>query len=363
MPSLYPVAALLTVLIAAHGWRKGSLSVSGALGALIAGYGTLANPLPTFGVLLLVFYLTGSRATKVKADVKAKLEREADSLSAGGGKKTGGKAVQSQHKAHAGGQRNAMQVLCNSATAFVAAVVFRLLYGGEVGVQTLASWGLPARAHYVWLDGKGFCSLSPTAGGGWSRILVLLALGHFSCCMGDTLASELGILSRSQPVLVLNPLRRVPPGTNGGISAFGTLMSLLGGLFIGATAALTTYLSNAACSSADASSLWARLWTQATGTTSHFSWLHLIVLGGLGGLLGSMLDSILGATFQRTYFSRETKQVLLGRLPAAAKQRSKQPSEWVVITGYDLLTNNQVNLISSVATSILIAYLGTNVLV
>lgn len=48
-----------------HGLRKGSLSSSGAAAAFLVGYGHLANPLKVFGTSLIVFYLVGSRATKV----------------------------------------------------------------------------------------------------------------------------------------------------------------------------------------------------------------------------------------------------------------------------------------------------------
>ncbi|CAD6905756.1 unnamed protein product [Tilletia controversa] len=238
---------------------------------------------------------------------------------------------------------------------------FRGLYGGELNARSIGPLHISAKA---WAGGDGFCALAPDAGDGWSRTLVLLALGHFACCMGNTLASELGILSRSKPALVLDPFRQVPPGTNCGISLFGTLMSLTGGLFMGATAALTTYLSNPACSVSAKSASWLTLWSTGVDGADRLLWLNIIFLGGLGGLLGSMIDSVLGATFQRTYYSRETKQVLLGRLPPKEQSKSgSDDSEWVVITGYDILSNNQVNLISSVATSALVAYLGTAVLV
>lgn len=97
------VAFGLASLLAAHGLRKGSLAPSGAATAFLIGYLTMANPLPVFGVLLIVFYLTGSRLTKIKSGVKAKLEREA-----------GSKAV--EHKSKKGGQRDGWQVVCNGLT-------------------------------------------------------------------------------------------------------------------------------------------------------------------------------------------------------------------------------------------------------
>jgi uncharacterized membrane protein len=62
---LYPGAALVATGLAGHGLRKGSLSASGAAAAWLAGYAHLANPLKLFGVTMIVFYLAGSRATKV----------------------------------------------------------------------------------------------------------------------------------------------------------------------------------------------------------------------------------------------------------------------------------------------------------
>ena len=172
------LSGLLSGLLALHGYRTGSLSYSGAYAAFGVGLGTLSSPHPSFGAMLLVFYRLGSSATKVKAGVKAALEHDAQP---GGGR-----------------GRGAMQVLCNSLTGAVAAVAY------------------------------GMCR---------HPALPLVALGHFATCLGDTLASELGILSTAEPRLVTHCSRTVPRGTNGGVSTLGLALSAAGGAIIGATAA------------------------------------------------------------------------------------------------------------------------------
>jgi uncharacterized membrane protein len=52
-------------LLAIHGLRKKSLSISGAIAAVLVGLLTFTTPLLLFSVVLLSFYLAGSRVTKV----------------------------------------------------------------------------------------------------------------------------------------------------------------------------------------------------------------------------------------------------------------------------------------------------------
>lgn len=248
---LHPISLALATLLATHGYRKGSLSLSGALAAFTVGYLTLANPFPLFGTLMIVFYLAGSRVTKVKADIKASLERESEHDDDQGAVTT----TVTEHKSKKGGGRDAWQVLCNGLTGCVASVVFWLIHSGEVSRQchatSAATVGLGRMdflSPYKWNAGKAHCILTPTLHSGWTRFLAMIALGQFACCAGDVFASELGILSKSKPVLLTSfPPRVVPPGTNGGVSILGTAASAVGGLLMGVVFVVSALFWNTAC--------------------------------------------------------------------------------------------------------------------
>lgn len=91
--------------------------------------------------------------------------------------------------------------------------------------------------------------------------------------MGDTLASELGILSGSPPRLVTT-FERVPPGTNGAMSLGGTLASIVGGAIVGSLMGISLIVENAHCS------------PKEVLTT-------MIVLGMLGGGIGSLVSFLI----------------------------------------------------------------------
>lgn len=137
-----------------------------------------------------------------------------------------------------------------------------------------------------------------------------------------------------RPVLVTT-LRPVPRGTNGGVSWPGLVASVGGGLFVG----VVYYITQIILLTDNQYSQNARLTPQ---------WF-VLPLCAIGGLLGSLIDSILGATLQYSGYNSVTGCI------------THNPNEDDIkhISGRDVLSNSSVNLISSCATGILIPILAS----
>eukprot|EP00002_Diphylleia_rotans_P013668 TRINITY_DN2665_c0_g1_i1.p1 TRINITY_DN2665_c0_g1~~TRINITY_DN2665_c0_g1_i1.p1 ORF type:complete len:289 (+),score=46.18 TRINITY_DN2665_c0_g1_i1:95-961(+) len=272
-PLWYMFAAWVSLLISLYSLRKKSLSNSGAAAAWIVGFFTTAAGLRFFMVLIF-FFVSSSVLTKVGSDVKKKVDDDYTHSS----------------------QRTAVQVFSNGCAGTIAAILY----------QALAPQ-------------QGSCLDSTTYP--YQTMLICIFVGHYACCNGDTWASELGILSRTPPILITT-LQKVPPGTNGGLSSLGLFASFAGGLGIG----LVMYISS--------------MFTISTASCP--SQTPVIFMGFLAGGVGSLIDSLLGATLQPSYFSTERKCITNESGP-----NSK------LISGRILLDNHQVNLVSSIMTATL----------
>ncbi|KAF8648882.1 hypothetical protein AX16_006157 [Volvariella volvacea WC 439] len=73
-----------------------------------------------------------------------------------------------------------------------------------------------------------------------------------------------------------------------------------------------------------------------------------LVLGAFSGGFGSLVDSLLGATIQQTKYSTKKRMIVGGHKDNSAK----------VISGYDILSNNQVNFLSSLLTAVVVGWLA-----
>ncbi|XP_010454283.1 PREDICTED: protein PGR [Camelina sativa] len=269
------IAVFISSLIAFRSYKRKSLDLSGGIAGFLvmtihftAGY--------RYGALLLVFFLTSSKLTKVGEDKKRRVDIEFKE----------------------GGQRNWLQVLCNSGIASVLVVI----------ACTLTGWQDKC------LDSKQSITVTALIGG---------IIGHYACCSGDTWSSELGVLSDAQPRLITT-FKPVKKGTNGGVTKTGLLAALAAGTTVGLTFIIFGFFT-AKCTSDVA-----------------LKQLLVVPLAALAGLCGSLIDSVLGATIQFSGFC-SVRNKIVGKPGPTVKK----------ISGVDILDNNGVNFVSILLTSFL----------
>ena len=266
------LAFAIATLMAYRGYKRKSLTTNGAVAAWIVGF--LSITLGMRGFLLLLFYIVGTKATKHKSKIKKQLDTSAEDSSC----------------------RGPSQVLACS----IVGLVLQLI-------------------HYVYCrDERSISFISTGDDSQLASSLACAIIAHHATNLADTLSSELGILSTSDPILITNG-KKVPRGTNGGISKTGLICSILGGFIIGVGTLLIDTMNGFDVQS-----------------------VPIILFGIVCGAFGSIIDSILGATLQITYFDQDKKVV------------SDTPKNNAVrIAGMDVLSNTQVNLVSVLITSAL----------
>lgn len=152
--------------------------------------------------------------------------------------------------------------------------------------------------------------------------LLFAFAGAIATVNADTWATELGVLSRRPPRLITSG-EVVEPGTSGGISVLGTLATLAGGLAIGGAA--TGYRALEGLLGGDV------VMPPASA---------LVVAGLLGGLAGSLFDSLLGATVQAIYYSE-------GRAKETERSIDPDGAPNHLLRGRRWLNNDWVNFLSS----------------
>lgn len=187
------VALLLSSAISAVAFRRKSLDLSGAL----SGFLVMAIHIACsyrFGALLLVFFFTSSKLTKIGEEKKRSVDEEFKE----------------------GGQRNWLQVLANSALASSLVLLVAMNTEGQDRC----------------LNTKDSTLLTGLIGG---------VIGHYACCNGDTWSSEIGMLSNAQPRLITT-FKKVRKGTNGAVSLEGLVAAAAAGFVIGLTFVLVGWL-------------------------------------------------------------------------------------------------------------------------
>ena len=172
------------------------------------------------------------------------------------------------------------------------------------------------------------------------------AAAAFASANADTWASEIGVLSRHPPRSILTR-RTLEPGTSGGTTALGSTAAAAGSLLIGLWFAGGFLLSR-----------WtggAALW-QGFATVPH-SPVTASALVFLAGTLGSMIDSVLGATIQGQFETPDGSYT---------ERRFSESAEGPVrnrrVRGIRFVTNDLVNLLTSALSATLGALMAGLVL-
>ncbi|MDQ3044648.1 MAG: DUF92 domain-containing protein [Chloroflexota bacterium] len=311
----FALAAIVAAAVGLGGWRRGALSADGAVAAWLVGVATVGFGGWWWGVVVVAFFLSSS--------VLAALPRPPGTPEAGPG--TAGDRLPERSTAPSDRLdpvRTWEQVLANG--------------GVPVAIAVLAGTGLtrlPDRmAHSIpsFVASLPESLLESLAGPG---VAFVAFAGALAAATADTWATEVGRFSRKPPRL-LTTARVVAPGTSGAVSPIGTLASATGTILIATFAAGV-----GAYDLIDFSGSAPRLWLALSAA----------------GFVGSLADSLLGATIQATYICPECGHSTEARIHCA-----RTPTH--LVRGYHWLTNDVVNglttLVGAIVAACMVAIAG-----
>lgn len=155
-------------------------------------------------------------------------------------------------------------------------------------------------------------------------------IGAISTATADTLATEIGLLYPGEPRLITDLRRKVRPGTSGAISPLGEFGAILGVLIIGLVFMISRILDGQLIAN-----------------------FNIVILSCITGIIGTTVDSLLGATIQAQYLCFKCNCITEESMHTCGS-RSK------LIRGYVFFNNNVVNLTSTLTGGLLgfiLAYL------
>jgi uncharacterized protein (TIGR00297 family) len=274
------------------------LTLGGAFAAVFVGTIISLSGFEYF-VILASFFFSSSKATNIHKQIKTKLL---------------GKAYIKEKK------RNAIQVFSKSLFPSLICLILYMKYGQKMNLFKNNNY------QKLFLDA--------------------LFIGFFESANADTWASELGINSNENPVLIINGFKRVPKGVNGAISGYGTICSIKGGLFISFVVVICNII--------------------RFGIFEFLKFdrniivisLKIFILGGLIGFIGSFIDSILGQTVQLSIYN-VTKKCMIEK---ENEKEAKKNGDELKYYGRDILNNSGVNLVTGIITSIISGIITTKII-
>lgn len=146
------------------------------------------------------------------------------------------------------------------------------------------------------------------------QLLYVFYVGAVASMLADTASTEIGLLYPKYPRLITKPRIRVPPGTSGGVTPLGFISGLLAAFSISIVALPGANL-------------------------LYMNPSRLLFTIVIAGFLGSLIDSILGATVQGIYICRKCGLIV--------EEHKHCGSSAKLYGGIKYIDNNIVNIISS----------------
>ncbi|MDF2674941.1 MAG: hypothetical protein K0R09_3209 [Clostridiales bacterium] len=259
------IGFLFSFIIAFAGYKKESLSLSGAISAVILGTSLYYFGGVFFSAILVAFFISSSMLTKYKKGFKKTLEDINEK----------------------GGKRDYAQVIANGLLGFIFAFIFYITK---------------------------------------NHVFILAYATAFAAANADTWASELGVLSRANPISIIT-FKKIERGMSGGVSLLGIIASVLGAGFIGVILSMGYVLQYGIS----------------------MSCLKLFILCSICGFIGSLVDSLIGSTIQAKYVC-----TVCGKY---TEKKLHHGSNTTHMSGIRFINNDVVNFTSGfISTIIAIAF-------
>ncbi|MFW9787270.1 MAG: DUF92 domain-containing protein [Candidatus Thorarchaeota archaeon] len=265
---------LVMTLVGALAYKLNFVDISGLISAFVVGFTIWYTGGVVSFVIILFFFLSAGLATKMKYKEKAK------------------KNLAQEGK----GKRSWVNVLGSGIIPMMFSIAMYMT-GPRVNSELAAA--------------------------GWSFLMFGGYIGAVATTTADTLASEIGVFSKSKPRLITNLRRKVPRGTIGAVSLLGEGVALFAGFFIGVLALIFA--------------LFTPELVEAVSTTEQL--IVLVPMSILTALIGCNLDSLFGAVLQNRFVCE-----ICG---AVTDKEFHCNYETKYVGGFKSFTNMHVNLGSS----------------
>lgn len=234
---------------------------------------------------------------------------------------------------------------------FSSNVLGRFKSGRRAAVEAITEKGRRRDTVQVLANGGLAATMAVAHGLTGSPVFMFGFAIALAAATADTWASEIGVLSHRKPLSILT-MRAVPPGTSGGVSLLGLAAAAGGALFIG-----LWFAAGYGIAAAAASQHAGEITTSPAGRMVSVNWnlletLVIVAMITAGGFLGSLVDSLLGATVQAQYWDRLRETVTERRTDARGQINR-------LTRGWPLFNNDAVNALSGIISTVVLVLMIT----